>query len=48
MQRAVKDKTQSPSRKINIKNPLDKDLHKLSTKVAEKIFENEPDDSLIE
>jgi hypothetical protein len=52
MQRAVKNKTKdkahSQGRKIDMKNPLDKDLHKMSTKVVEKIFEDEPNDSLIE
>lgn len=45
MQRAVK-KPDTKS-KPDVKNPIDKDLHKRSTKVMEKIFENESDESLI-
>lgn len=46
MQRAVK-KPDSKN-KSDVKNPIDKDLHKRSTKVMEKIFENESDEPLVE
>ncbi|MDE1767650.1 MAG: hypothetical protein KGI27_15460 [Thaumarchaeota archaeon] len=46
MQRIVK-KSDIKS-KPNVKNPIDKDIHKRSTKVMEKIFENESDEALIE
>ena len=39
---------ESSSNKSNMQNPIDKDLHKLSTKVMEDIFEKGTDDSLIE
>lgn len=46
MQRAVKKA--DAKAKPDIKNPIDKDIHKRSTKVMEKIFENESDEALIE
>lgn len=46
VQRAVK-KPDSKN-KPDVKNPIDRDLHKRSTKVMEKIFENESDESLVE
>ncbi|MGI0069599.1 MAG: hypothetical protein ACREAN_05010 [Nitrosopumilaceae archaeon] len=46
MQRIVKKSDAKD--KTDVKNPIDKDLHKRSTKVMEKIFENESDEPLVE
>lgn len=44
MQRAVKKSDNGKT----VKNPIDKEIHKRSTKIMEKIFENESNEDLIE